>query len=164
MDLGGAFAMGAVAGSIWHGIRGLRNSPANERLMGALMSARVKGPVMGGQFAVWGGTFSTCDCMLSALRGQEDAYNAIGSGALTGAVLAARNGARAAASSALVGGAILASFEGIGFIMSQAMQARQEQEEGGESASFFPSISWPISLGGSSDSDDDYRPETGRSI
>jgi hypothetical protein len=26
-DFGGAFAMGAVGGSIWHGIKGARNSP-----------------------------------------------------------------------------------------------------------------------------------------
>ena len=26
-DFGGAFAMGAVGGGIWHGIKGARNSP-----------------------------------------------------------------------------------------------------------------------------------------
>ena len=43
-----------------------------------------------GNFAVWGGLFSTFDCMLLGIRRKEDPWNAIGSGAITGAVLAAR--------------------------------------------------------------------------
>lgn len=43
-----------------------------------------------GNFAVWGGLFSTFDCCLMGLRGKEDPFNSIGSGAITGAVLAAR--------------------------------------------------------------------------
>jgi hypothetical protein len=43
-----------------------------------------------GNFAVWGGLFSTFDCCLMGLRGKEDPWNSIGSGAITGAVLAAR--------------------------------------------------------------------------
>ena len=43
-----------------------------------------------GNFAVWGGMYSTFDCVLIAARDKEDPWNSIGSGALTGAVLAAR--------------------------------------------------------------------------
>ena len=43
-----------------------------------------------GNFAVWGGMFSTFDCCLMYARGKEDPWNSIGSGALTGAVLMAR--------------------------------------------------------------------------
>ena len=43
-----------------------------------------------GNFAVWGGLFSTFDCCLMGIRGKEDPWNSIGSGAITGAVLAAR--------------------------------------------------------------------------
>ena len=43
-----------------------------------------------GNFAVWGGTFSTCDCCLMAIRGKEDPWNSIFSGAITGGVLMAR--------------------------------------------------------------------------
>jgi len=43
-----------------------------------------------GNFAVWGGMFSTFDCCLMFVRGKEDPWNSIGSGALTGAVLMAR--------------------------------------------------------------------------
>lgn len=44
-----------------------------------------------GSFAVWGGLFSTIDCGLVRMRGKEDPWNSITSGALTGAVLAARS-------------------------------------------------------------------------
>lgn len=44
-----------------------------------------------GSFAVWGGLFSTIDCGLVRLRGKEDPWNSITSGAATGAVLAARS-------------------------------------------------------------------------
>lgn len=40
---------------------------------------------------MWGGLFSTIDCGLVRLRGKEDPWNSITSGALTGAVLAARS-------------------------------------------------------------------------
>ena len=43
-----------------------------------------------GNFAVWGGLFSTFECCLMGIRRKEDPWNSIGSGALTGAVLAAR--------------------------------------------------------------------------
>ena len=49
--------------------------------------------VTAGNFAVWGGLFSTFDCCLMGLRGKEDPWNSIGSGAITGAVLAARGNA-----------------------------------------------------------------------
>ena len=43
-----------------------------------------------GNFGVWGGLFSTFECSLVAIRRKEDPWNAITSGALTGAVLSAR--------------------------------------------------------------------------
>lgn len=46
---------------------------------------------LAGSFAVWGGLFSTIDCGLVRLRGKEDPWNSITSGAMTGAILAARS-------------------------------------------------------------------------
>lgn len=48
-------------------------------------------PTETGSFAVWGGLFSMIDCSLVQVRGKEDPWNSIASGALTGAVLAARS-------------------------------------------------------------------------
>ena len=39
---------------------------------------------------MWGGLYSSFDCALIAIRNKEDPWNSIGSGAITGAVLAAR--------------------------------------------------------------------------
>lgn len=44
-----------------------------------------------GSFAVWGGLFSMIDCSMVRMRGKEDPWNSITSGALTGAILAARS-------------------------------------------------------------------------
>jgi hypothetical protein len=45
-DFGGAFCMGAIGGAVWHGIKGFRNSPYNERLVGSVtaIKARVRFP------------------------------------------------------------------------------------------------------------------------
>lgn len=36
--------------------------------MGAIGNCAARSPVMGGQFAVWGGLFACCDCSLTAIR------------------------------------------------------------------------------------------------
>ena len=67
-DIGGAFAFGAVGGGAWHLGKGAWQSPRGARLAGAVGNCAARAPVMGGQFAVWGGLFACCDCSLSALR------------------------------------------------------------------------------------------------
>ena len=53
---------------------------------------KARAPVIGGNFAVWGGPYSTFDCALISIRNKEDPWNSIASGAITGAVLAVRSG------------------------------------------------------------------------
>ncbi|KAL7467202.1 hypothetical protein ACHAXS_007462 [Conticribra weissflogii] len=117
-DIGGAFAFGAIGGGIWHTGKGAWNSPKGARIHGALANCAARAPVMGGQFAVWGGLFACCDCTLSAIRQKEDPWNSIMSGAATGGILAARAGPKAMASAAVVGGVILALIEGMGIWMN----------------------------------------------
>jgi hypothetical protein len=96
-----------------------------------------------GSFAVWGGMFSAIDCSLIAIRHKEDPWNAITSGALTGGLLAARSGLKAATKSAVFGvryrwrwceldkkqkptkagvqGVILAFIEGLGIVINRMM-------------------------------------------
>jgi import inner membrane translocase subunit TIM17 len=158
-DVGGAFSMGAIGGGVWHSIRGARNSPRGERLMGSVTAVKARVPIIGGtrcctssvehtsvvwrprllplplplltadhalsccagNFAVWGGLFSTFDCSLVAIRKKEDPYNSIISGALTGGVLAARGGWRAAGRSAAVGGVLLAMIEGLQIALTKML-------------------------------------------
>merc|ERR1719312_2219630 len=56
--------------------------------MGSLVAMKQRAPITGGQFAVWGGLFSTIDCSLVYMRKKEDPWNSIISGAATGGILA----------------------------------------------------------------------------
>eukprot|EP00985_Skeletonema_marinoi_P007414 scaffold3257_cov87-Skeletonema_marinoi.AAC.5 len=86
--------------------------------MGAIGNCAARAPVMGGQFAVWGGLFACCDCSLTAIRQKEDPWNSILSGGATGGILAARAGPKAMASAAVIGGVLLALIEGMGIWMN----------------------------------------------
>lgn len=125
--------MGAIGGSIWHSVKGARNSPRGARLRGAVDAVKLRAPVLGGNFAVWGGLFSSFDCLLQGIRHKEDPFNSIASGAITGGVLAIRSGPRAAGKSAIVGGVLLALIEGMGILLtrysSDVMAASPSPEE-----------------------------------
>lgn len=118
-DCGGAFAMGAIGGGLFSLMKGWRNAPVGQRLKGSVAAVKTRAPVLGGNFAVWGGMFSLFDCCLMGARGKEDPWNSIASGALTGGVLMARAGPGAMARSAAVGGILLALIEGVGIMITR---------------------------------------------
>ena len=122
-DCGGAFTMGAIGGTLFHSYKGFRNAPSGlrKRFMGSIMAIQQRAPVLAGNFAVWGGTFSTIDCTLVHFRRKEDPWNSIISGSATGAILAARNGVAAMTGSAIIGGVLLALIEGIGILYTRMM-------------------------------------------
>ena len=70
------FSFQAIGGAVWHGVKGFRNSPYGERRIGALTAIKARAPVLGGNFGVWGGLFSTFDCAVKGIRKKEDPYNA----------------------------------------------------------------------------------------
>ncbi|CAI9535431.1 unnamed protein product [Staurois parvus] len=113
--------MGIIGGGIFQAVKGFRNSPQgiNHRMKGSLNSIRTRAPQLGGSFAVWGGLFSMIDCSLVKVRGKEDPWNSITSGAMTGAILAARNGPVAMVGSAAMGGILLALIEGAGILLTR---------------------------------------------
>ncbi|XP_057537037.1 mitochondrial import inner membrane translocase subunit TIM17-2-like [Amaranthus tricolor] len=118
-DVGGAFAMGAVGGSVFHFIKGSANAPKGERFLGGFQTMRMSAPRTGGGFAVWGGLFSTFDCSMVYLRQKEDPWNSIFAGAATGGFLSMRQGLRASARSAAFGGVLLAFIEGVGIMINR---------------------------------------------
>jgi|Transcript_20597 import inner membrane translocase subunit TIM17 len=118
-DVGGAFCMGNIGGGMWHSIKGARMAPSGARLAGSLSAVQARAPVLGGQFAIWGGIFACFDCSLTAIRQKEDPWNSIISGAATGGTLALRAGPQAAASAAAVGGVLLALIEGMGIMFGR---------------------------------------------
>ncbi|SBS87197.1 mitochondrial import inner membrane translocase subunit TIM17, putative [Plasmodium ovale wallikeri] len=127
-DMGGAFGMGCVGGYIWHFLKGARNSPKGDVLSGALYSSRMRAPILGGNFAVWGGTFSCFDCTFQYLRKKEDHWNAIGSGFFTGGVLAMRGGWRSASRNAIVGGVLLAIIEIVSIVLTRKTTPTPRQQ------------------------------------
>merc|ERR1711879_1025307 len=71
-DCGSAFAMGAIGGSLWHGvIMGWPQAPRGMRMSSAITALKTKAPSLGGSFAVWGGLYSSFDCTFAYLRGKE---------------------------------------------------------------------------------------------
>ncbi|XP_076468916.1 mitochondrial import inner membrane translocase subunit Tim17-A-like [Babylonia areolata] len=120
-DCGGAFSMGAIGGAFFHSIKGYRNAPSGQyrRLIGSMIALKERAPIVGGNFAVWGGLFSAIDCSMVYIRKKEDPWNSITSGALTGAILSVRNGAGAMVGSAIIGGVLLALIEGMGIMFTR---------------------------------------------
>lgn len=129
-DFGGAFAMGAIGGTIWHGVKGYRNSPYGERGVGALTAVKARAPVLGGNFAVFGGLFSTFDCAVKGVRKKEDPYNAIIAGFFTGSALAVRGGWRAARNSGIGCAIFLAVIEGVNIMFQRLMADNTRLEMG----------------------------------
>lgn len=84
--------MGTIGGSIFHGYKGMKNSPAGvqRRLLSGVTTVRQKATITGANFAAWGGMFSVCDCSLAYIRQKEDPWNSIASGFITGGLLQIR--------------------------------------------------------------------------
>jgi import inner membrane translocase subunit TIM17 len=124
-DLGGAFSMGCVGGSIFYFFKGFYNAPSRERFKGALTAIKNRAPILGGSFALWGGIFSTFDCSFIYFRQQESPINAILAGFLTGGLLAIRAGFQIAWRNALAGGVILSIIEGVNVAYTSMMLRQQ---------------------------------------
>lgn len=120
--------MGAVGGAIWHGVKGFRNSPTGERRIGALTAIKARAPVLGGNFGVWGGLFSTFDCAVKGVRQKEDPYNAIIAGFFTGGALSVRGGVKAARNSAIGCACLLAIIEGVGIGLNRVMAGNNQPQ------------------------------------
>jgi import inner membrane translocase subunit TIM17 len=42
--------MGAGGGAVWHGVKGMKNSPRGHRWPGALTAVKLRAPTLGGEF------------------------------------------------------------------------------------------------------------------
>jgi import inner membrane translocase subunit TIM17 len=105
---------------------------------------KARAPVVGGNFGVWGGMFSTFDCAVKGWRKKEDAWNAIISGFMTGGCLALRSeftafsaltgtqiplgGPKGAFQSAVACGILLGVFEGVGVLLGRVFSEGQRPQ------------------------------------
>jgi import inner membrane translocase subunit TIM17 len=94
----------------------------------AITAIKARAPVLGGNFGVWGGMFSTFDCAVKGIRKKEDPWNAIIAGFFTGGALAVRGGPKAIRNGAIGCAVLLAVIEGVG-IGFQRMMAENTKLE-----------------------------------
>lgn len=94
----------------------------------AITAIKARAPVLGGNFGVWGGLFSTFDCAVKGVRKKEDPWNAIIAGFFTGGALAVRGGPKAVRNGAIGCAILLAVIEGVG-IGFQRMMAENTRLE-----------------------------------
>jgi len=141
-DCGGAFSMGLAGGSIFHAYKGYTgaNKGWANRWRGIAKTVKSSAPRTGGQFAMWGVTFSSVDCTLAQMRKKEDAWNSIMSGGITGALLTWRLGKATMIGSAVVGAVLLGLIEGVGILITRfsAEQYRQQNPSFEEPAGLPP--------------------------
>jgi len=128
-DAGNAFMFGLVGSGIWNIVGGIRNAPSGHRIALAVSRIKARSPLTAGGFAIWGVLYSICDCSLAAYRGKEDPWNAIGSGAATGGILAIRGGYKLAAKNAAMGGIILAVIEGLQIGITKMLMPYLEEKQ-----------------------------------
>lgn len=123
--MGTGFALGCISGSLIYFCKGAWNAPKRQRIYSGLCHVRNRAPFLGGNFGMWGGIFSLCDCLLVHYRQKDDPKNAVVAGAITGGLLAIRGGAQVAFKQAIIGGVILLVIEGIGTLMQAVMMKQQ---------------------------------------
>ncbi|KAK3707749.1 translocase of the inner membrane [Vermiconidia calcicola] len=128
-DFGGAFCMGRTHDRVYvtHAFA-IPKSTANPSDGTAITAVKARSPVLGGNFGVWGGMFSTFDCAVKGVRKKEDPWNAIIAGFFTGGALAVRGGPRAIRNGAIGCAILLAVIEGVG-IGFQRMMAESTRLE-----------------------------------
>jgi import inner membrane translocase subunit TIM17 len=96
--------------------------------MGGITHVRNRAPLIGGSFAMWGGCFSSVDCLMIYKRQVDDPWNAIVAGFVTGGLLQIRSGPQAAFKQACIGGLMLGIIEGVTVLASQ-YQYRWQMEQ-----------------------------------
>lgn len=128
-DAGGGFAVGAIGGGIWNFYRGYTSAMAGSKLRGALDGIAARAAPTAGSFGAWAGLFAVGDCTFAYLRGKQDPWNAIMSGGVTSATLAARAGPRRALGAGVFGAITLGMIEGAIILMGRLNEAEFRPRE-----------------------------------
>jgi len=121
--------MGTIGGSLFHTVIGYKNAAKGSTMRDIMREVRVRSPLLGVQFAAWGGMFSAVDCTMVAIRKKEDMLNSIISGGVTGALLTIRSGPGVMFFSGLVGAMLLGAIEGAGLIVNHVLSPRYDASQ-----------------------------------
>ena len=141
-DAGTGFAMGAIGGGIFSFFKGIRFSSLgfSSRMRFGLQALKARGPVYGGNLAVWGGLLSSIDCSLIWLRGKEDPWNSVLAGSTASGLLALRTGMAGMVVAAIAGAVILGLFESIPIAMTRYQAAQQRERTFQQVFNYFTSL------------------------
>ncbi|KAJ6243519.1 hypothetical protein M0813_21956 [Anaeramoeba flamelloides] len=121
-DLGSNFVMGALGGGMWDAIKGVRASPKGHRLMGGIHGFHDNALKSASKFANWNILFATFENVSLRVRKEDDVWNRVISGVVTGGLLASRGGPREAIKSGLVTGAFMYGMEWVSKLSSFALE------------------------------------------
>jgi mitochondrial import inner membrane translocase subunit TIM17 len=106
--VGDSFFIAGAAGSGFHFVKGLLNSPNGSRLAGGASAARTNALRVAGNCGVYAGVLCSFKRAIYLARRREDHWNLIAAGAASSGVFSIRMGALAAARSALLGATMFA--------------------------------------------------------
>ena len=141
-DAGTGFAMGAIGGGIFSFFKGIRLSSLgfSSRMRFGLQALKSRGPVYGGNLAVWGGLLSSIDCSLIWLRGKEDPWNSVLAGSTASGLLALRTGMAGMVVAAIAGAVILGLFESVPIAMTRYQATQQRERTFQQVFNYFTSL------------------------
>ncbi|MES1916934.1 MAG: hypothetical protein MHM6MM_008702 [Cercozoa sp. M6MM] len=140
-DLGSAFAMGCIGGSVMHTVRTWRDAPRRSRLKHVLQNVSQRAPTIGSGFAMWGGLYAVWQCALSKFRRKDDKINSVLAGGLTSFVLAIGTGN--SVRQGLFGLVFIGIIEGLSVLASDYFQKQQAQQQQQELGAFQESLQTP---------------------
>ncbi|XP_020803602.1 probable mitochondrial import inner membrane translocase subunit Tim17 4 [Drosophila serrata] len=120
-DCGCAYLMGSIGGGLFQLIKGIRNSPSGfmNRFYGGIYTMKMGTPPIASNFAIWGLTFTACECAIFSYRKRDDFWNSALSGAAAGGIMAARRGIPAMIHGAFMGFMVLSLFDGAGMVVGR---------------------------------------------
>ncbi|KAF0992327.1 hypothetical protein HZS_534 [Henneguya salminicola] len=90
-DTGVAFTIGAIGGIIFQCGQAIFTRSRSRTLLKIGSKLRYRVPTTCGSFALWGLSFSLCECSLQFIGVKNQAASAVIAGSFTGALLAAQS-------------------------------------------------------------------------
>uniref|UniRef100_A0A6B2G8X8 Putative mitochondrial import inner membrane translocase subunit Tim17 4 (Trinotate prediction) n=1 Tax=Myxobolus squamalis TaxID=59785 RepID=A0A6B2G8X8_MYXSQ len=110
-DTGVAFTIGAIGGVVFQLGQAIFTKYRSRTILKIGSKFRYRVPTTSGSFALWGLSFSSCECSLQKFGIKNQAASAIISGGLTGAILAAQRSRKSIFLGAFFGFLILSMIE-----------------------------------------------------
>ncbi|CAL4914927.1 unnamed protein product [Urochloa decumbens] len=120
-EIGEGFWYGLTGGSVYHFLKGLRDSPNGGRLAGGARAVAAHAPRVGGSWAGFWGVWCVFENAVFFARRKDDPWNGIAGGAVASGFVDLRKGARVAARSTLSGAVVLTFFQGFCILIDKCV-------------------------------------------